>query len=96
MDLHGGGLPNDAHQEFEASLKYSRLQHGVPRVQCAKCYFERLPAFFYKKRGLCLTFGPCRMVETALPVSDEVVPNVPLRPWVNRNIMLDTANSTLR
>lgn len=78
----GKSLPNHVHREFEAYLKYGRLEHGFLRVRCGKCYFERLVTFSCKKRGFCPSCGARRMPETAALLADEVFPHVPLRQWV--------------
>ena len=78
----GKALPEHVHREIEAYLKCGRLEHGLLRVRCDKCYFERLVAFSCKKRGFCPSCGARRMAETAALLADEVFPDVPLRQWV--------------
>ncbi len=43
---------------------------------------EKLLAFSCKKRGFCLSCGARRMAETAALLTDEILPERPLRQWV--------------
>ena len=75
-------LPGYIQQEFEAYLKCGRLEHGFLRVRCECCHHEKLVAFSCKRRGFCPSSGARRMVDSAVLLTDEVLPKVPLRQWV--------------
>ena len=49
----GKSLPAHIHQEFEAYLKFDRLEHGFLRVRCDNCRLKQLVAFYCKKRSFC-------------------------------------------
>jgi hypothetical protein len=51
LGQQGKYLPDHVRREFEDYLKCGRLEHGLLRVRCDKCHFERLVAFSCKKRG---------------------------------------------
>jgi hypothetical protein len=78
----GKYLPDHVHREFEAYLRCGRVEHGLLRVRCDRCYFERLVAFSCKKRGFCPSCGARRMAETAGLLADDVFPDMPLRQWI--------------
>jgi hypothetical protein len=75
-------LPDFVQQEFDAYLKCGRLEEGFLRVRCEQCHAEKLVAFSCKKRGFCPSCGGRRMAETAALLTDEVLPERPLRQWV--------------
>lgn len=77
-----GPLPDFVQQEFDAYLKCGRLEEGFLRVRCECCHAEKLVAFSCKKRGFCPSCGGRRMAETAALLTDEVLPERPLRQWV--------------
>jgi hypothetical protein len=58
------------------------LEHGLLRLGCPACGFERLVAFSCKKRGFCPSCLGRRMTETACHLRERVLPEVPLRQWV--------------
>jgi ribosomal protein S27E len=78
----GRPLPGYMQKEFEAYLKCGRLEHGFLRVRCEDCHAEKLVAFSCKGRGLCPSCGARRMVESAVLLADEVLPQQPRRQWV--------------
>jgi ribosomal protein S27E len=78
----GRPLPSYVQEEFEAYLKCGRLEEGFLRVRCEECHAEKLVAFSCKKRGFCPSCGGRRMAETAALLTDEVLPERPLRQWV--------------
>jgi hypothetical protein len=82
LSEQGKALPPYVEQEFEAYLKCCRLEHGLLRVHCQSCHFERLVAFSCKRRGFCSSCGARRMAETAALLAVEVLPALPLRKWV--------------
>jgi ribosomal protein S27E len=75
-------LPYYVQNEFEAYLKYGRLEYGFLRVQCERCHHERLVAFSCKKRGFCPSCGARRMADNAALLVDEILPPVDMRQWV--------------
>jgi len=79
----GRSLPDYVQEEFDAYLKCGRLEQGFLRVRCEGCHAEKLVAFSCKKRGFCPSCGGRRMAETAALLSDEVLPERPLRQWVS-------------
>ena len=78
----GAVLPLYVQREFEAYLKCGRLEHGFLRVQCNNCHAEHLVAFSCKRRGFCPSCGARRMAESAALLTDEVLPEQPVRQWV--------------
>lgn len=74
----GKALPAYVDQEFESYLKCGWLEHGLLRVRCESCHFERLVAFSCKKRGFRHGCGTRRMAEMAALLSNEVLPALPL------------------
>ena len=79
--MAGRSLPDYIEQEFDAYLKCGRLEAGFLRVRCEHCHAEKLVAFSCKKRGFCPSCGARRMAETAALLTDEVLPERPLRHW---------------
>ena len=75
-------LPGYVQREFDDYLKCRRLEYGFLRVRCETCHEERLVAFSCKRRGLSLSCGARRMVESAAHLVDNVVPEAPVRQWV--------------
>lgn len=82
LDAQDMPLPAHVEQEFEAYLKYGRLELGFLRVRCDNCHAEHLVAFSCKKRGFCPSCGARRMAESAALLVDEVFPEQPVRQWV--------------
>lgn len=80
--MAGRSLPDYIEGEFDAYLKCGRLEEGFLRVRCEHCHAEKLVAFSCKKRGFCPSCGARRMAETAALLTDEVLPERPLRQWV--------------
>ena len=82
MVAQGTPLPNQVQREFEDYLKCGRLEHGFLRVRCESCHGEHLVAFSCKRRGFCPSCGARRMAESAALLVDEVLPEAPMRQWV--------------
>jgi hypothetical protein len=80
----GAGLPHFVEQEFRDFLTCGVLAHGFARVRCGTCAFERLVPFSCKGRGFCPSCRGRRMAERAAHLVGEVLPRVPVRPWVLR------------
>ena len=78
----GRPLPDDVEAEFDAYLKCGRLEEGFLRLRCEQCHAEKLVAFSCKKRGFCPSCGARRMAETAALLTDQILPERPLRQWV--------------
>lgn len=78
----GRPLPDHVEEEFEAYLDCGRLEEGFLRLRCERCHAEKLVAFSCRKRGFCPPCGARRMAETSATLTDEVLPEEPLRQWV--------------
>lgn len=55
---------------------------GYMRVRCEDCGESRVVAFSCKKRTFCPSCMGRRMVDTAARLTDEILPQVPVRQWV--------------
>ncbi len=75
-------LPQYVERELRAYLKCGILAHGFLRARCRSCSKDLLVALSCKKRGVCPSCNARRMCGTAAHLTDEVMPEVPLRPWV--------------
>ncbi len=69
-------------REFRRTLECGILAHGFARARCADCGHDFLIAFSCKCRGVCRSCNTRRRVETAAPLADQVIPRLPVRPWV--------------
>lgn len=78
----GRPLPAFVKREVEAYQRCGILEHGLLRVGCPACGFERLVAFSCKKRGICPSCLGRRMTDTACHLRERVIPAEPLRQWV--------------
>ena len=78
----GRPLPAFVKREVEAYRRCGILEHGLLRVGCPACGFERLVAFSCKKRGICPSCLGRRMTDTACHLRERVIPAEPLRQWV--------------
>lgn len=78
----GCSLPGFVEQEFRDFLTCGVLAHGFARLRCTDGVLERLVPFSCKGRGFCPSCGGRRMSESAARLADEVLPRVPVRPWV--------------
>ena len=75
-------LPGHVEEELRAYLKCGILAHGFVRLRCEDCGESRAVAFSCKRRGWCPSCMGRRMVDTAARLVDEVLPEVPVRPFV--------------
>ncbi len=66
----------------EDYLRCGLLEHGFVRVKCTDCGFERLVALSCKRRGFCPSCLGRRMSDTAVWLTEHVLPTVPIRQWV--------------
>ena len=57
VDARTDGLPPFVVNEFRKFLRCGVLAHGLARVRCGDCAFERLVPFSCKGRGVCPRFG---------------------------------------
>ena len=75
-------LPKFVVREVDEYLRCGLLEYGFLRVQCTDCGFERLVAFSCKRRGFCPSCLGRRMSDTAVWLTEHVIPTVPIRQWV--------------
>ncbi len=75
-------LPAYVERELRAYLECGMLSFGFLRVRCQDCGQSRVVAFSCKKRGFCPSCTGRRMADTAAALTDEVLPEVPVRQWV--------------
>ena len=75
-------LPKFVVREVDEYLRCGLLEHGFIRVQCIDCKFERLVAFSCKRRGFCPSCLGRRMSDTAVWLTEHVIPTVQIRQWV--------------
>ncbi|MBW2245278.1 MAG: transposase [Deltaproteobacteria bacterium] len=78
----GSGVPFWVEKDFRAYLRCGILAHGFARARCEDCGHERLIPFSCKGRGLCPSCTTRRMAEVAAHVTDNVLPDLPVRQWV--------------
>jgi len=55
-------------------------------VHCDACQKDDVVAFSCKGRGFCPSCGTRRMVDTAAWLVDRVLPEVPVRQWVQSRV----------
>jgi hypothetical protein len=77
----GLGLPRFVREEFERYLRCGILAHGFARVHCGACGRDLLVAFSCKNRGICPSCSARRMYDTAIHLTERVLPHVPVRQW---------------
>jgi len=78
----GLGMPRFVREEFERYLRCGILAHGFARVHCGACGHDLLVAFSCKNRGICPSCSARRMHDTAMHLTERVLPHVPVRQWV--------------
>ena len=78
----GVGLPRFVREEVERYLRCGILGHGFARVHCGACGHDLLVAFSCKNRGVCPSCSARRMHDTAIHLTERVLPHVPVRQWV--------------
>jgi ribosomal protein S27E len=59
----GRPLPDYVEQEFDAYLKYGRLEEDFLRLRCEDCHAEKLVVFSCKKRGFCPSCAARRLAQ---------------------------------
>ena len=77
-----GGLPEFVTAQFDAFLTCGLLEHGCLHLQCRHCGHSQLVAFSCKGRGVCNSCAGRRMVDSAVHLEANVLPEVPIRHWV--------------
>ena len=81
-ETHERALPQYVERELREYLKCGILAHGFLRARCRSCGKDLLVALSCKKRGVCPSCNARRMCGPAAHLTDEVIPDVPLRQWV--------------
>jgi hypothetical protein len=81
MEAHGG-LPDFVRHQFERFLTCGILEHGCLHLQCRECGHSQLVAFSCKGRGVCNSCAGRRMVDAAVHLEANVLPEVNIRHWV--------------
>lgn len=74
-------VPSYVQKQFNNFLKCGILAHGFLRLECEKCKTEHLVAFSCKSR-LCPSCLARRMTETAIHLTENVIPEVKMRQYV--------------
>jgi len=82
LEKEGRRVPGFVREEFEAYLRWGRLEHGFVRVKCEGCKHEHLVAFSCKRRGWCPSCASRRMADSGAHLVDNVLPKAPYRQWV--------------
>ena len=77
-----GNLPKFVVRDVDEYLRCGILEHGFIRAQCTDCGFERLVALSCKRRGFCPSCLGRRMSDTAVWLTEHVIPRVQIRQWV--------------
>jgi hypothetical protein len=78
----GAALPPFVRRELEGYLDCGLLCRGFARLKCESCAEQHLVAFACKGRGICPSCLGRKMCQTALNLTEHVLPPVPLRQWV--------------
>ena len=76
------GIPEYVEQEFRSYLECGVPAYGFIRVKCFDCSKEKIVPFSCKKRGFCPCCCGKRMNETAIHLTDNMIPRVPVRQFV--------------
>ena len=69
-------------REFRRYLECGILAQGFARARCEECGHDFLVAFSCKGRGVCPSCNAQPMVPTAAPMTDHVLPSLPVQAWV--------------
>ena len=80
--FEGAALPPFVRRELEGYLDCGLLCRGFARLKCESCSEQHLVAFACKGRGICPSCLGRKMCQTALNLTEHVLPPVPLRQWV--------------
>ena len=71
-----GSLPKFVVNEVDEYLRCGLLEYGFIRAVCESCGFDRLVAFSCKRRGFCPSCLGRRMSDTAVWLTEHVLPTV--------------------
>ncbi len=77
-----GSLPKFVVRDFDEYLRCGILEYGFIRAECHSCGFDRLVALSCKRRGFCPSCLGRRMSDTAVWLTEHVIPRVQIRQWV--------------
>jgi hypothetical protein len=77
-----GGLPRFVIREFEEYLRCGRLDRGCLHLVCRQCGYSQLVAFSCKGRAFCPSCLGRKMVDSAVHLEQDVLPEVPIRHWI--------------
>ncbi|HRI72195.1 MAG TPA: transposase zinc-binding domain-containing protein [Polyangium sp.] len=77
-----GSLPKFVVREVDEYLRCGQLEVGFIRVRCTDCGLERLVGFSCKRRGFCPSCLGRRMSDTAVWLTEHVIPMVQIRQGV--------------
>ena len=80
--FEGAALPPFVRRELEGYLDCGLLCRGFARLKCESCAEQHLVAFACKGRGICPSCLGRKMCQTALNLTEHVLPPVALRQWV--------------
>jgi hypothetical protein len=75
-------VPSYVEREFRRYLDCAILAHGFARARGGQCGHDLPVAFSCQGRGVCPSCTTRRRVEIAAPLTDHVLPRLPLRQWV--------------
>jgi len=75
-------VPEFVKNEVDAFLKCGVFAFGFIRLYCRDCHHSQLLAFSCKTRGFCPSCSARRMSESAIKLTEELLPEVPIRQWV--------------
>lgn len=81
-DSEGIGIPTYIERDLRNFLECGILAYGFARARCDACGHDFLIAFSCKGRGICPSCNTKRMVEIAMHLVDDVLPEAPLRQIV--------------
>jgi len=78
----GLGMPGFVREEFERYLRCGILAHGFRARALRRLRTRSVVAFSCKNRGICPSCSARRMHDTAMHLTERVLPHVPVRQWV--------------
>jgi hypothetical protein len=75
-------IPKHVEEELRAFLRCGVLAHGFLKLHCAECKTDHLLGFSCRKRGFCSSCGAKRAEETAIHLTENVLPPTAYRQYV--------------
>ena len=87
-EIQGTLLPFHLEREFKKYLTCGNLAFGMARFHCSLCQKDKLVAFSFKGRTLCPSCTGRRMSDTAKPLIEEVIQEVPWRFFTGHLIVI--------